>query len=148
MPEKQATTRAPAGLKARGRALWKALSSDLTAGFAFDSRELHLLNEACLVADHVADLETVLSKEGMTSTGSAGQTVAHPALVESRQQRLVLVRLLASLEFGDAAAGGESLNSRRASHAAESRWTRRDQVRTQRAAIRQKGAASHGAQNS
>ena len=138
MTEKRPAVRYPAGLKVSGKALFKALSTDLADGFTFDQRELHLLREACLVADHLADLEAVLAAEGMTSTGSAGQTVAHPALVESRQQRLVLVRLLASLEFGDAAAGGESLNSRRASHAAQSRWTRRDQVRKQREDIRQR----------
>jgi len=138
MTEKRTVARCPAGLKAPGKALWKALQGDVTDGFAFDSRELHLLNEACLVADHLAGLEAVLRRDGLTSTGSAGQLTAHPALVESRQQRLVLVRLLGSLEFGDAEAGEESLGSRRARRAAQARWTRRDQVRSQRAAIRQR----------
>ena len=140
MPEKQATARCLAGLKAPGKALWKALQGDVTDGYSFDQRELHLLNEAALVADHLADLERVLRKDGMTSLGSAGQLVAHPALIESRQQRLVLVRLLAALDFG-AEAGEESLGSRRARHAAQSRWSRRDQIRKQREEIRQKEAA-------
>ena len=106
MTEKRPAVRYPAGLKASGKQLFKALSSDLADGFSFDRRELHLLEQACLVCDHLADLEAVLAVDGMTSTGSAGQTVAHPALVESRQQRLVLVRLLAALDFG-AEAGEE-----------------------------------------
>lgn len=57
MPEKRAAVRYPAGLKASGKALFKALLSDLADGFSFDQRELHLLREACLVCDHLHDLD-------------------------------------------------------------------------------------------
>lgn len=80
----------------------------------------------------------MLAREGMTTTGSAGQVVAHPALVESRQQRLVLVRLIALLDFGTDV-GEESLASRRGAHAANARWTRQDRIRAQRKAISERG---------
>lgn len=122
MPEKRVAERVPTILGKPGRALWRAIIADVREGFALDSRETMLLERACTTADHIAALETVIASDGPTATGSRGQVIVHPALCELRQQKLTLLRLLGSIDFGGAA-GEESLSSRRASHAANTRWS-------------------------
>ena len=58
-----------------------------------------LLRQAVRTADHVAELDVVLEAEGLMVPGRDGVMRAHPALVEVRQQRLVLARLLAALRL-------------------------------------------------
>ena len=105
---------------------------ELAAGFRFDSREVALLARACSTADAIDALEQVVTADGPTARGSRGQVVVHPALAELRQQKLVLLRLLSAIDFGNDQ-DGETPASRRARHAAETRWNRRDR-RTQRRA--------------
>jgi len=138
MPEKRVAERVPTILGKPGRALWRAIIADVREGFALDSRETMLLERACTTADHIAALEAVIASDGPTATGSRGQVIVHPALCELRQQKLTLLRLLGALDFG-ADAGEESLSSRRASNAAQSRWNRKANIEQRRAAARQKG---------
>lgn len=72
-------------------------------------------------------LETVVDKDGSTSTGSKGQIVVHPAILECRQLRLTQLRLLSSLEMEDPEARHSrgTPASKRARRAAEARYGRR-----------------------
>ncbi|GEL22758.1 hypothetical protein PSU4_17120 [Pseudonocardia sulfidoxydans NBRC 16205] len=85
--------RAPAGLKTSGRALWKAVTSD----FDLAEHERRLLVEACRCADQLDELAAISAAEG--SMGPDGRV--HPAVIEARQQRLTLARLVASLRVPD-----------------------------------------------
>ncbi len=88
-----------------------------------DGRETELLDRACATADAIEALEEVVARDGATVTGSRGQTIVHPALVEARQQKLVLLRLLNSLDLiGDSAAPASP--SARGRAAAQARWRR------------------------
>ncbi len=82
--------RAPNGLKASGRRLWKAV----TEALVLDEHERRLLLEACRTADHLDALDTAIAADGVLVDGKA-----HPGLVEARQQRITLTRLLASLRL-------------------------------------------------
>ena len=121
-----ALPRVPKGLGAPGKALWKTITGDLSAGWQLDSRELHLLERACRVEDEMRKLEAVVDQDGPTSRGSAGQLTVHPAILEGRQLKLAQLRLLSSLELEDPAAArvGATPASKRARRAAESRWGR------------------------
>ncbi len=121
---KRAVPKPPAGLKASGRALWRQILSDLAENWELDHRELALLREAAIIADQLADLDAVLKRDGVTITGSRGQTVVHPALSEARQLRLAALRLLGALEMVDPRAAKRSATpaQARARKAAESRW--------------------------
>ena len=57
-----------------------------------------LLRQAVRTVDNVAELDAVLAAEGPLVPGRDG-VKAHPALVEVRQQRLVLARLLSALRL-------------------------------------------------
>ncbi len=70
--------------------MWKSL----TAALELDEHERRLLIEACRTADHLDALEDAISADGVVVDGRA-----HPALVEARQQRVVLTRLVASLRL-------------------------------------------------
>lgn len=82
------TCRTPPGLGPRGRRLWKAI----TAEFSLAENEAVLLTEACRTADALDSLAAAVAADGPMLEGKP-----HPAIVESRQQRLTLARLLASL---------------------------------------------------
>lgn len=84
--------RAPDGLKAAGRRLWKAVAG----AFDLEPHERELLREVCRTADLIDGLQTVLDAEGPMAESSQGIRV-HPAAVELRQQRITYARLVAAL---------------------------------------------------
>lgn len=86
--------RTPNGLKAAGKKLWAAVVDDFELG----EHELVVLLEACRTVDSLAALETIITADGVTDRSPQGVR-AHPALVEARQQRLVLAKLVASLRI-------------------------------------------------
>lgn len=112
------TTRAPKGLQAPGKALWKAITTD----WDLDDREVEILNLACRQADALDELEARVRCDGITVPGAAGQTRIHPAVIEARQARVAMARLLGQLSLP--AADGRKLTSagERAQRAAWARW--------------------------
>ncbi len=84
----------PRGLGPAGRALWRSVAGP----FELEAHERTVLREACRTADACAALQRVADEEGPTLDSPQGVRV-HPALVELRQQRLALARLLASLRI-------------------------------------------------
>lgn len=86
--------RMPNGFKAAGKALWKASTTE----FEWADHELALLEEACRTRDRIRDLDKAVEADGIMSVTSQGSRV-HPAIAESRQQRLVLARLLATMQI-------------------------------------------------
>jgi hypothetical protein len=77
--------------RGRGRALWREVHS----AFELGAHEAALLHEACRTADQLDVLAAVLAAEGPLLPDGR----VHPALVESRQLRLALARLIASLRI-------------------------------------------------
>ena len=112
--------RRPPRLRARGRAFWDAT----TTAYELSGAELQILAEICRTLDELEALSATLSADGMTSAGSKGQTVAHPALLELRAARVVLSRLVAQLQLPDedGAASLPSAASLRSRAAAGQRW--------------------------
>lgn len=84
----------PAGLKAGGRKLWRSVTDDFELG----QHELSILVEASRTVDALDELEAIVREEGVTNTSAQGVR-AHPALVEARQQRVTLAKLVASLRI-------------------------------------------------
>lgn len=82
----------PAGLGDRGRAYWRTVLGD----FDLDSPDLAVLEQACRLLDRISALDAVVDDEGVMSRSAQGPRV-HPALVESRQARLALVKVVKSL---------------------------------------------------
>ena len=120
---------APEGLGEAGARLWRAVADD----FDLDARELDLLARACRQADDVARLEEVVAAEGVKSRGSTGQAVVSPFLVEARQGRAAVARLLAQLDLPDEAKEEPaSMAAARASRAAHGRFDRQARVRNLR----------------
>jgi hypothetical protein len=74
--------------------------------YVLAEHETALLREAVRVADTCADLQARVDKDGPVLDGKVGP-VAHPALVELRQERVLLARLLVALRvpIGDAEEG-------------------------------------------
>jgi hypothetical protein len=100
--------RPPTGTKASGKRLWESI----TAGYDLDEHELALLREAVRTVDTLDDLAAVVSRDGPMIDGAYG-VKAHPALVEARQLKIALARLLAVLRLpagdeGDHQAGARS----------------------------------------
>lgn len=85
----------PAGLGPAGARLW----ASVTADYDLEVHEQLLLLQACRTADRLDDLAVEASSNPITVTNVKGDQIAHPAIVESRQQSLVLSRLIASLRL-------------------------------------------------
>lgn len=86
--------RTPAGLKAGGRKFWRTVSDEFELGH----HELSILVEASRTVDALDELEAIVREEGVTNMSAQGVR-AHPALVEARQQRVTLAKLVASLRI-------------------------------------------------
>ncbi len=78
----------PKGTRAAGRRLWRAVLND----YDLAEHELTLLRQAVHVADLCKDLQQRVDDEGPLLGDRA-----HPALVELRQQRILLARLIVAL---------------------------------------------------
>src|SRR5919201_6739739 len=118
--------RAPTGLGAAGKRLWKSV----TEGLTFRPDELATLESACRTADLVAELDAVIAKAPTMIVGSMGQRVVHPAIQEARLQRQLLASLLSRLDLPEAdGLGGSEWDGltakQRARRAARARWDRR-----------------------
>lgn len=85
----------PRGLGKRGREFWRKIQADVEV----DGATTDVLLEACRVLDRLDALNTVIESDGVTATGSTGQTVVHPALQEARLTQLAFTRLVQALDL-------------------------------------------------
>jgi hypothetical protein len=92
-----AIPRAPKGLQARGRKLWQSVLSLYT----LEGHEMVTLEQACRCADRLERLAEEGRSGPLTVENSRGDVVSNPALVESRQQEITYIRLIASLRLPD-----------------------------------------------
>ncbi len=88
-----ALPRAPQSCKAAGRRLWK----DTVAAYDLDEGALCLLRNACHVADTCAALQEVVDKSGPLVRSRLDEVRVNPLIIELRSQRVLLERLLRSL---------------------------------------------------
>ena len=88
--------------------------------FEFDAHEVELVAELCRAFDVLEGLEDVVRRDGLLA---ADGRVA-PAVVEARQQRLLVTKLVGALRLPDESGEALSPKSARAKRAAESRWNR------------------------
>jgi uncharacterized protein with von Willebrand factor type A (vWA) domain len=106
---------------AAGEALRARILGDLPPNAELDQRETEMLEQACHVADDLASLEEAMRVHGVTSSTSGGRLIVSPLVVEARQQRLTLMRLLGSIGLDAPAEASSSPASSRASRAANAR---------------------------
>lgn len=109
----------PDGLGVRGSEFWAELHSELD----FNPKEEALLFEACRTLDLVEGLAELV-KDGLTTTGSMGQTVVHPAVPELRQHQAAFARLMAAIELPEDEAAADRFRTARAHKGADARWLR------------------------
>ena len=84
----------PRGTGKAGAALWRAVLAE----YELEQHELLLLREAVRTVDVLDELTERVAQDGPVLVSSQGDR-AHPALVEARQQRITLARLLAALRL-------------------------------------------------
>lgn len=97
----------PAGTGPSGRKLWRAVVGD----WHLEEHELVLLREAVRTVDLLDALAAIVATDGPVIVAKSGPR-AHPALVEARQLKIALARLLAALRLPDGADGDESAGRR------------------------------------
>ena len=85
--------------------------------------ELLVLDHACRLADSVDALAAAVEQDGVVVIGAAGQKRLNATVVELRQSRLALAKLLGSLALPSSEDERPMSDaSRRTQHAARSRW--------------------------
>ncbi len=94
----------PHGTGPSGGSLW----DDVLTHYELEQHELTLLRQAVRTADQLDLLAEVVLAEGPMLDGKA-----HPALVESRQLRLVMARLVAALRLPSGDEDDQELQRRR-----------------------------------
>ncbi|MGI9157993.1 MAG: hypothetical protein ACR2FG_15405 [Marmoricola sp.] len=94
----------PAGAQQAGRRLWRAVVGD----YELDEHELTLLRQAVRVADLCDRLQVEVEDGPLLSEGRV-----HPAVVELRQQQIVLARLVVALQIPIGLTAGEDRTQRR-----------------------------------
>lgn len=100
MADKPPIPRAPKGLLARGRQLWKELHE--VYDFADAPEKRAILEEACRTADVAKRLQAVVdAADELRVRGSQGQPVAMPELQELRQYRAQMAQLFKALSCPD-----------------------------------------------
>lgn len=90
------TTSTPPGLGTAGRRLFRGVADT----YELAEHELTALTNAARTADTLAALDRRVAADGEVLDTPTGPRV-HPAVVEARQQRLTLARLLAALRLPD-----------------------------------------------
>lgn len=86
--------------------------------------DLGSLEHACSLTSAAERLEAVAQAAGMVSTGSTGQTVVHPAVIEARLARTSAATILARLAPSQA-----ERRTHQARRAARTRWSGTRSVR-------------------
>lgn len=111
--------KAPRGLGAAGRQLWRRAVSE----FVFNVAEQAVLEQACRSADVIAKLHDAWVDADAVVAGSRGQPACHPLIRELREERALLARLLEQVGIGAASSNWDGLTaSQRARKAARARW--------------------------
>ena len=107
-----------------GSALVRRLREEMASeGLESDGREIELLSLAEDLADRIAELEAAITAEGLTSVSKGGLVRLHPAVVEVRQTRTALARVLASIQMQDDSRDPVKQK------AAQSRWRAHNQAK-------------------
>ena len=99
----------PDGLAASGARLWSSIVDD----YDLDVHEHLLLLQACRCADRLDELAAEALANAVTVVNAKGDRITHPAIVESRQQAIVLSRLVASLRLPSGDTGDEMVRPQR-----------------------------------
>lgn len=87
--------RAPEGLQAAGRKLWRTIH----AGYQLEPHEAVGLLQACRLADACDDLAAVVAAEGRIAQDHLGNPRVSPAQVELRQCQMAYLKAVASLRI-------------------------------------------------
>ncbi len=85
----------------------------LDAAFELDPVERVLATSAAAAIDHIIELRSRLSADGLVVAGSKGQPRAHPALAEIRAELETFRRLVADLALPTDAAPAAKLRAAR-----------------------------------
>jgi hypothetical protein len=116
--------RSPAGLGETGKKLWRSIHE--VFDFSEEPGKVHLLTQACRVADIIAELDDAADEAPLTVRGSQGQPVIGPFIAEARVQRALQAELLGRLGLpdNDEDADEAARRSKAGKTAAKARWQR------------------------
>lgn len=107
----------PQVAESSGAALVARIRAEMAEeGLEPDARETELLDLAADLADRVVELESAIAADGLTAKSKGGVVRLHPAVMEARQTRTALARVLAGIQMRDDAKNPAKQK------AAESRW--------------------------
>lgn len=123
MADKKRSSRAgvPAYLKSKGTQVWRSVTTD----YVLRDDEKVLLEQICREADLIQELQEELRRLPIMMTGSMGQDIVNPLLMEIRQHRALMAQLHARLdlpELDKPAAGATDIAPNQNRSAAMSKW--------------------------
>lgn len=87
--------KAPQGLTARSRSLWRNVIED----FELNDAEQELLRAACQMLDRADEAADIVRRDGITTVDRFGAARTHPAVDVERASRVLFARLVAQLNI-------------------------------------------------
>lgn len=113
----------PAALGKRGALLWTSIMDGPDGPLEGDQHDEEMVLETCRILDVIDALSAAIDRDGVTTKGSTGQIVIHPAVAELRLQQQSFARLLAQLNLEEVQVGVMLTPRQTASRAAaQKRW--------------------------
>lgn len=112
--------RRPAGLGARGRALWRQVHQS----YLLDPVEVELLQQLCATVDRCDAIAAELKDAPLMTFGSMNQPRVNPLLGALREEEKMMDRLASSLGVSMPNHAGVSKGSGHSRKAAQARWSR------------------------
>jgi P27 family predicted phage terminase small subunit len=88
--------KAPNGLGAQGKRLWKKILSEYELT---ESHDLARLEMACRTLDNLHDAEDRVRRDGMFTENRYGNIVEHPAVKSIKDFRLLFVKIIRELSL-------------------------------------------------
>lgn len=113
----------PKKLGAEGKRVWKKTHDQLPDDRELEERELLYLEQACLQADEIVDLEKAIKRDGQTLDGRYGPRL-NPLVPELRMARRSFQSLLGALDL-PADEEPQTAAQVRARKAARTRWDKK-----------------------
>jgi hypothetical protein len=91
----------PEGLGEAGRRTWASVADH----WALEDHEAETLEQAARTSDLIAALEAEIMVHGVATRTAGGEVKCNPLVIEIRQSRLAVSRMVASLRLTDGQAG-------------------------------------------
>ena len=75
------------------------LFQSVTDNWSLHAGDIEVLQMAATLRDQIAECDSIVARDGILTTGSRGQLMAHPAVQLGKQLRVAFANLISKLDL-------------------------------------------------